>query len=229
MKTVTEEYASLRVTLESALTLPAVIVVGGATDKDGTASVSCNLSTAFAAAGYRTLLIDPNGGTALSSELGIKAKAAPDLSLMSISAVNGTIKNLSTVAVANNASHTTTSHLQMVSILKDLRGMYDITIVDAGTVPGNPLALQFASASQGMILSFRLGRKPVRADRDLSDALGRVGAAVLGVVAVGREADRRPEPATRPAIPMEVVPATQVPDLTIPTPAMQTHAEVIAR
>ncbi len=156
----------------------------------------------------------------LKDELGLKVAAVGDFAAIPGSAVNGTIKNLSAVAVAESAPHTTTSYLKMRTVLDNLRTKYDVTIVNAGVLVTNPVALQFAVAGDGVILSFRFGRRPVPADQEITAALRRVGAQILGVVAVGEGKERRPEPVVRAAEEPVTVPAQpeiKVPTLPIPT------------
>jgi Mrp family chromosome partitioning ATPase len=81
-------------------------------------------------------------------------------------------------------------------------------IVNAGVMPAQPEALQFAAAADGIVLAFRFGRRPQREDRDLMAMLERIGANVLGVIAVAGEADRRPEPAYRPPVEETQAPRT---------------------
>lgn len=227
MKTINEEYAALRVTLESTLTMPAIVVVGSATDEDEPGVVAGNLSKAFAEAGYRTVVVDPYGGDMLKDELGLKVPIASEIAAIPTSAVNGSIKNLSAVAVSKSAPQTTTSFLKLRSILSELRSNYDVTIINAGVIGANPLALQFAAGSQGVILGFRFGRKPAGADHELMGALRHVGASILGVVAIGRRTDRRPEPAVRAAI--EMAPEAAVgPVMALPTLPIVTAGEVVA-
>ncbi len=230
MKPVSEEYAALRVTLEAALTMPAIVVVGAATEEDDPGMVAGNLSKAFAEAGYRTVVVDPYGGEMLKDELGLKVPAASEIAAIPKSAVNGTIKNLSAVAVAKNAPHTNTSFVKLCSILGDLRSSYDVTIISAGVIANNPMAMQFAAGSQGVILGFRFGRKPARADQELMASLRHVGGSILGVVAIGRATDRRPEPAMRAGAEAPAVPETTVePVMTLPTlPIVATAGEVVA-
>lgn len=199
MKPSTEEYAALRVTLESALSTPAVIVVGAATDEDGAGTVACHLSKAFADSGYRTVVVDSCGGDLLKAELGLKIAPTGEIAAIPGAAVNGTIRNLSAVVISPSAPHNTTSYLKMRSIMSEFRAKYDITIINAGKIAQNAAALQFAAVSEGVILGFRFGRKPVAADQEVTSALRRVGAKLLGVVAIGRDADRRPEPVVRAA------------------------------
>jgi|SRR5579884_199346 len=223
MKAVNEEYASLRVTLEALVQTPSVIVVGAATEEDGTGTVACHLSKAFADAGYRTIVVDPYGGDLIKEELGLKVAAVSDLAAIPSSGVNGTIRNLSAVAVSQSAPQTSTSHLKMRGILDGLRSKYDVAIVNAGVIVSNPIGLQFGVASDGVILAFRFGRKPVAADQDVTASLRRIGAQVLGVVAVGAAEDRRPEPVVRSAepapVPVIVQPEIKVPAMPMASPA----------
>jgi Mrp family chromosome partitioning ATPase len=215
MKVPNEEYASLRVTLESMIRTPAILVVGAASEEDGTGTLACHLGKAFAEAGYNTVLVDPSGGEAAKEELGLKVPAVADIAAIPVSATNGAIKNLSAVAMAQTAPHTTTSYLKMLAAADALRAKYDVTIVDAGSIALNPVAMQFAVAGDGVVLAFRFGRKPARADQDLMSSLRRIGANVLGVVAVGREQDRRPEPSARPVVETPVAA-----EIKLPMPAM---------
>lgn len=226
MKTLNEQYYSLRLMLESALPSPAVIVVGGATQADESANVACCLARAFADASYKTVIIDSNGGSIFSTEYGMKVPLTPELGMMPTSAMNGTIKNLSALAVTGKVLRISTSVKKMQQVIADLRNRFEVVIVNAGVIPEQPEALQFASAADGVVLSFRFGRKPQRADRDVTAMLERIGANLLGIVAVAAPEDRRPEPAFRPQPREEALePAPAAPKFTPatlpPMPVMQ--------
>ena len=198
MKELNDSYYSLRITLESAFRTPAVLVVGAATDQDNSGEVACDIARSFADAGYSTVVVDAFGGTIFDEEYGIKVKPIQDIGVVGASTMNGTIKNLSTVAVSGAVTRVSASSAKMRMAMAQLRLKFEIVIVHAGVIPRDAGGLQFASASDGVLLAVRFGRKPVLADREIVPMLERVGAHVAGVVAVGAEKDRRPEPSYRP-------------------------------
>jgi Mrp family chromosome partitioning ATPase len=193
--TTNEQYAAIRVTLESGLVTPYVLAIGGATNKDASGVIACNLAKSFADAGYRTVVIDPYGTDLFKKELGLRVAPCVGLATMAGAATNGSIKNLSAVVVGAAGSQTSISRLRMRAAFADLRNAYDLVIVDAGVLLGNPTALQFVSACDGVLLGFRFGRKPTESDRELTAALSGVGVKIVGVIAVGDPGERRPEPA----------------------------------
>jgi succinoglycan biosynthesis transport protein ExoP len=197
MKTLNDQYYSLRLTLEASFPAPSVFAVGAATEKDESANVACNLARAFAAAGYKTVIVDPNGGKIFQSEYGMRVPLAPDLSLMSRCATNGTIQNLSALALTGSLMRVSTSAKKMRESIAELRTRFDVVIVNAGVMPAAPEALQFASAADGVILTFRFGRKSQREDRELTTTLERIGAQLIGIIGIAAADDRRPEPAYR--------------------------------
>jgi Mrp family chromosome partitioning ATPase len=211
MKTLNEQYYSLRLMLEAAVPSPAVFAVGCATEKDESENVACNLARAFADAGYKTVVVDPDGGDVFHAKYGMKVPITADLSSMSAGATNGTIKNLSALALTGKVLRTSTSARKMQDAIADLRLRFDIIIVNAGIMTSKPEALQFARAADGVILSFRFGRKAQREDRDLTEMLERVGATLLGVVGIVGDGDRRPEPAFRAPRSEDSTPATPAP------------------
>jgi Mrp family chromosome partitioning ATPase len=212
MKELNEQYYSLRINLESALKLPAVIVVGSASDEDRSGEVACDLGRAFADAGYATVVVDAFGGSIFNDEYGVAVKPVQDVSAVCSSAMNGTIKNLSAVGVAGAVTRVNASAAKIRMAIAQLRMKFEVIVIHAGVIPREAGGLQFASVADGVILSFRFGRKPTAADRDVVPLLERVGAPVLGVVAIGSEKDRRPEPLYKPggdvAVPQQVLAAS---------------------
>jgi Mrp family chromosome partitioning ATPase len=195
-----DEARALRVTLESMIKLPAVLTVGRAADEDDSGSLCCGLARAFAAAGYRTVMVDPYGGTAVSSALNLSVPQVDDLGHLADHAMIGKIENLSVVGLGHKAEARNAPFQKMFASVSQLRRSFDVAVIDAQTITDNPIALSFAAVSDGVLLAVQFGRKPVAGDRDVITRLELVGANVLGIVACGDERERRPEPARRPDV-----------------------------
>ena len=207
----TENYRALRVTLESMTPPPGIITVGAAHELDRSGTVACGLARVFADAGHRTLIIDPYGGRTLRDQLGLTVTQLADVARLSRGAANGVIKNLSAIALSETQDCRRASTTLIRSATAQLRGVYDVVIVDARQICNNSVALSFASVSDGVLLAFRFGRRPISGDRETVAQLEAVKAKILGVVATGGSQTGPPMPPTRieaPAAPPQAQHAT---------------------
>jgi cellulose biosynthesis protein BcsQ len=67
-------------------------------------------------------------------------------------------------------------------MLAELRTQYDYIVIDGGDLPNNGFGLLFVTAADGVLLSFRTGRKQLVADRLMLETLERSEAKVIGAV-----------------------------------------------
>ena len=182
---ITDEYGALRVTLESMIAFPAVLAVGSASMEDGTGEVACNLARAFAEAGHRTAIVDPYGGETISAKLGLETRQVRDIARLSAGAVNGAIPNLSTIVIGAAARPGKLSSRRIREAAANLKQSFDVVLVDVGQFRNSSIGLSFAAVSDGVMLAFRLGRKPLLHEKEVMLRLESVKAKVLGVVATG--------------------------------------------
>jgi Mrp family chromosome partitioning ATPase len=182
---ITDEYRALRVTLESMVAFPTVLAVGSASTEDGTGVVACNLARAFAEAGHRTVIVDPYGGETVLARLGLETTHVKDVERLSAGAVNGAIANLSTIVVGDAARLGKVSTGRIRAAVAHLKRSFDIVLVDLQQLGNSSIALSLACVSDGVLVAFRLGRKPLPSDKEIVLRLESVKAHVLGVVATG--------------------------------------------
>lgn len=200
MKQLADQYRSLRVAVENAIEQPGVVVVTSALEGDGSDAVACNLARAFAEASYRTAIVDAaRDVTTLATHLGVKIRPAESFENIASSGVNGTITNLKAIAISSKFMPRVTTRRAIQELVSELKQNYDVVIVQAGPVAADAAALQLCKAADAVLLSFRLGRRAARADKDAQAMLERVGANVLGVVAVADDAPNLPEAIESPA------------------------------
>ncbi|HTJ28667.1 MAG TPA: hypothetical protein VMA36_21110 [Candidatus Limnocylindria bacterium] len=161
-------FQSLRVMLDARLPAPAVLVVSAACDRDGPPTLACGLARAFAEAGRRTVIIslyDLAGGESSSP-------AVPD-----------------ELATWGGAVHYAPRGLrEMSDVVSDLQSTHDVVLAVAPPVPKDPISLQISRLAHGVLLAVRLGRKITTDDETTVTQLQRVGATLLGVVAMHHEA-----------------------------------------
>jgi Mrp family chromosome partitioning ATPase len=205
MKQLDDQYRSLRVTLEGAIEMPCVLAATSALAGDGSEEVACNLARAFAEASYRTAIVDAAGNVeSLSAHLDVHIAPTQAFENIATSGVNGTIKNLKAIAIGDKCMPRMTSRPAIAALVSELKRNYDVVIVQNGPIPSDAAALQLSRIADGVLLAFRLGRRPSRSDKETLAMLERVRANVLGVVAIADEAERRPEPSP------EAIPTTRI-------------------
>ncbi|MGZ3505047.1 MAG: tyrosine-protein kinase family protein [Vulcanimicrobiaceae bacterium] len=199
MKQLADQYQALRVTLESAIQNPSVIVVTSALEGDGSDEVACNLARAFAEGSYRTAIVDAaRDVTTLATHLGVNIRPTDSFESIASSGVNGTITNLKAIAISSKCMPRVTTRHSIQALIADLKKNYDVVVIQTGPIPTDAAALQLSKVADGVLLSFRLGRRPARADKETQAMLERVSANVLGVVAIAKESERRAEPVETP-------------------------------
>jgi Mrp family chromosome partitioning ATPase len=182
--TLKDDLGILRVTVETQLVAPALVVVTSATDRDGAADVALGLARAFASAGRRTALLRVerrDGATAGASRTtsGLNVHCGP---------LGG---GLDSIDLSWRRAADDPSSEALNDLAKEVRQSYDATIVDAGRVTTSSVGLQLAACADGVLLAVRLGRGLVGSDHAVMPLLGRVGARVIGTVTTTAASERR--------------------------------------
>ena len=188
-----ENFRFLRVQVQHAVALPALLVVGAALRGDGTTYVACGLACAFAEAGHKTLLLDANPrNSGIADELGITP--------VTDSSKPGCIGRNLAVASLYEREEQIVADDQLADILAGVRSRYGVTIVDAPVIPGSGAALQLARVADGVLVAVRLGRHPCAADHEMKLLLqpgGLLdGKAVSAIVPTRAAKQRSPRPKT---------------------------------
>jgi receptor protein-tyrosine kinase len=186
-------FTILRTTVEAALEVPLAVTVTSARPGDGKTEVAVGLARAFAAAGYRTIVVDANPASpSVGASLGAGRLRAP-LSLDDVSALVA-VKMTPFLDAASIADFTLTDASSAVALrtfMEDLRGRYAVTIWDAGDAFTSSLALQCSAASEGTIVAVRFGRKPTSEDARLVSTLEGVGGRIIGIVPTDLPEERK--------------------------------------
>jgi Mrp family chromosome partitioning ATPase len=152
--------------------------------------VAFNIARAFAEASYRTaIIVSAEDASTLTRRLGAKVAPTEALRALASSGVNGAVKNLNSIVIGRGCSPQIGSPNVMKAFIAELKEKYDVVVVQAGPIPSDSAALQFAKVADGVVLAFKMGRKPSRSDRDTLTKLERVSANILGVVAVTEEVE----------------------------------------
>ena len=113
-------------------------------------------------------------------------------------------------------------------MLAELRTQYDYIIIDGGDLPNNGFGLLFVTSADGVLLSFRTGRKQLVADRLMLDALEPSEAKILGVVMNDQTSiDRFNE--DEPSMQTETAPADVPAPQAYPGPVANLAGSVLAR
>ena len=178
-----DTFRTVRVKLESEVELPGLILVTSSGEYEGRATVAGGIAKAFAEAGYITaLLARQEDAAGYSSFTGLSRIAPFATGTSGLGAYRTSVPNLSAVTLADRQGDGTLSATGAGELSRDLRGVFQITIADLGSVSDSALALQLARVSSGFVLAVRLGRAPSEADRATIDALKIVNARALGIV-----------------------------------------------
>lgn len=148
-----------------------VLAVSSPCQGDGKTSIVLSLGWSYAAAGYRTLMVDCDlVGRSLTRQLGMVGRPGLRESLTS-KAVNGEIVPLSMPCLsALPAGHDSTFGPERVRrhgldvLFEQVRPHFDIIIVDTGPILGSLESTPVISAADGVILSVRRGRSRTKLD-----------------------------------------------------------------
>jgi Mrp family chromosome partitioning ATPase/uncharacterized protein involved in exopolysaccharide biosynthesis len=165
-----------------------VIGVSSPFQGDGKTSIVMALGWSYAAAGYRTCLVDVDlMGRSLTRQLGLIG--APGIrEVIQSKSVDGRLCSLSVdgldalpVGVDARIGPETVRRADLDRIFDQLRDRYDIVIVDTGPLLGSLESTPVTAAADGVVLSVRRGRSRTRLDECVT-RLENVGANCLGVI-----------------------------------------------
>jgi Mrp family chromosome partitioning ATPase len=195
-----DPFLILRWTLEAELPDSGVVVaVGSPLAEDGTSAVAAGLARALAAAGHRTLALDggtSDGAGTLRERLGatnaktILLDGATTPIDVAISRVTPSCDAL-TLRAGSLAGACASS---LRDFFEMLRGRYDYTVVDVGTIGGSGVIA--ARGADGVLLAIRENRRAHAVDDETVQLLRRMNVRIIGVVATTmRGRARTPAPA----------------------------------
>ena len=165
-----------------------VLAVSSPCQGDGKTSIVLSLGWSYAAAGYRTLMIDCDlVGRSLTRQLGMVGRAGLREALVSKS-VNGEVVPLSmpclsALPVGFNASFGPERIRRhgLDVLFEQVRPHFDIIIVDTGPILGSLESTPVVAAANGVILSVRRGRSRSKLDEAVT-RLESLRGRCLGVV-----------------------------------------------
>jgi capsular exopolysaccharide synthesis family protein len=167
-----------------------VILVSGALGGEGKTTTACNLAIAMAESGKRVILIDadlrkPRAATFLGLPIGAGLTdvlvGATSLDAAKQTWGEGFLTVLSSGSTAPNPSELLGSQ-HMREILDELRGSYDMVVVDGPPLLRVADAAVTAAACDGVLIVVRRGRTRQEQLRESLDSLRNVKAPVLGTV-----------------------------------------------
>jgi Mrp family chromosome partitioning ATPase/Skp family chaperone for outer membrane proteins len=155
---------------------------------DGKTSIVMALGWSYAAAGYKTLLVDCDlVGRALTRQLGMVGRDGLKEAIRSPQA-NGQVaplhvEHLSVLPVGVDARFgpETVRRLDLERLFEAIRREYEVVIVDTGPLLGALESTPVVAAADGVVLSVRRGRSRTRLEECVS-RLGGLGARYLGVI-----------------------------------------------
>jgi Mrp family chromosome partitioning ATPase len=173
MRPLDENFRILRVRVQHAAGLPALVVVSAAMDADRGTLVACGLARAFAEAGIDTLLLDARSSRSeIAQELELGVPPSPQMPRK--------IGNNLTIAALFEREERLLTDSKMGEIFEEVRGRYAVTVVDAPAIPGSGAALQLARLADGLLLAVRLGRRQSAEDLETVQLLA--GTTITGIV-----------------------------------------------
>jgi Mrp family chromosome partitioning ATPase len=179
-----EQFGQLRARIEAMFPEPAIIVVTSAARNDGKSATSLGLATALADADSRVLYVDANitAPTLDRSYLVPSTYAAfEDFSRLARPVCS---QRYSALSFADARLEKAMSLEKAKFFVTGMRDLYDFIIVDTAPLVKSDMAVLFASISDGTLVTLKAGRFPSSADKELVEALSRVGAKTLGAVTV---------------------------------------------
>jgi MinD-like ATPase involved in chromosome partitioning or flagellar assembly len=173
-ETASAEFQLLRAFVERAIPGRAVILVTSAKNGDGKSLTAYSLADCLARAGRRTVLVDATTETSRDIAL-----PNPDRSRV--------ICDLA-VYVAMPKPQVPLSREAAAQFVENMRASHEFTIIDSAALLTSEMAMAFAEAVDGVLLSVRLGRAASGDDELTVQLLDRCGGRVLGVVAASPQA-----------------------------------------
>jgi Mrp family chromosome partitioning ATPase len=176
-------FETVRTTLESALKPPFAVTFSSTQADDGKTALAAGTARAFAAAGFRTIVVDAHPGfPGVAPALGIAELALPvTLDAAKLAPVQ-VAPNLEAVSVGSHKLVDGIAPAKIQQFVRDVRARYDVTIFDACDLFYDPLAVQCAAACDGVVLAVRYARNPDEDDARAIGALEKNGARIIGTV-----------------------------------------------
>ena len=176
-------YESVRTTLESALKPPFAVTFTSAQADDGKSALAAGTARAFAAAGFRTILVDAHPGfPGVGAALGIGELALPvTVDVQKLEPV-GVAPNLTAASIGSHKLVDGIAPATIQAFVQAVRAAHDVTIFDACDLFYEPVAMQCAAACDGVVLAVRYARNPDEDDARAVGALEKNGARIIGSV-----------------------------------------------
>jgi Mrp family chromosome partitioning ATPase len=163
------------------LTRPAVISITSSTPNDGKEVAARELAASLAAAGYSTLLLDTSVPTTSGARRSKSGTLEAEVRKVAADRLAGTSNALNFCDVVMQE---TTSQRDIQAALSLLRSSYDYTIVVADCEISTSFAMSMVAASDGVLVTVRMGRRRKSSDARVSTFLNDIGIRFLGVVAL---------------------------------------------
>jgi len=165
-----------------------VLTVSSPFQGDGKTSIVLALGWSYAAAGYRTVLVDCDlVGRSLTRQLGMVGDHGLKESLAS-GDLNGSIKSLSVGGLDAipcgsdpKVGPESLRRRDLQRVFDELRTKYELIIVDTGPLLGSLESTPVSAASDGVLLTVRRGRSRTRLEECVTK-LDAVGAPCIGMV-----------------------------------------------
>ena len=176
-------FESVRTTLESALTPPFAVTFSSTQVDDGKTALAAGTARAFAAAGFRTIIVDahpgfPGVGTALGAGV-LPVPATLDAGALRPTSVAA---QLDAASIGSHKLVDGVAPAAVHAFVNAVRGAYDVAIFDACDVYYDPLAVQCAAACDGVVLAVRYARNADPEDERVIVMLEKAGARIIGSV-----------------------------------------------
>ncbi len=184
-----QQFQLLRARIEAEMPAPACITVTSACERDGKSVTASGLAEHLAGAGYRTLIVD-----ASSSKTKKRLTVAAPSSAATVETVlkqvsHTTVQKLDALGLAQEFAAGASAET-VRGLVRAFRDVYDYTLIDASRLLEGNLALLFAAASDGTLLSIRRGRGAAAADSEMIRVLDSGHTKILGVVTASPAAIR---------------------------------------
>lgn len=158
---------------------------------DGKTSIVLSLGWSYAAAGFRTLLVDCDlVGRSLTRQLGMIGREGMK-ELLLTGRVNGEVSPLQVerlsaipVGVDTRSGPETVRRSDLERLFSQVREKFDVIIVDTGPILGSLESVPVAAAADGVIVTVRRGRSRAGLDECVA-RLDTVGGNCVGVILNG--------------------------------------------
>jgi Mrp family chromosome partitioning ATPase len=177
-------FETIRTTLQSALPMPFVVTVTSSRIGDGKTDVAAGTARAFVAAGFSALVIDANPQSPrLADALGIAALAAPSALVPDPFPLAIATPGLPDALSVASFTLIDAATLGMVrAFVAGARTRYAVTIFDTSTLDDSAFPTACCSASDGVILAVRYGRRRHDDDYRLIATIEGAGGTIIGTV-----------------------------------------------